>query len=149
MDPDNPIVKLCAAGMQAEFAGQLEEARALFTQAWQEHRDDFEACIAAHYLARHQDDHQKMLHWNTLALRHADAVKDGRVHGFYPSLYLNMGYSYEMLGDREDAARYYELAAARLDTLPEDSYGEVVREAVQRGQERISGQAGSPGGSDE
>jgi tetratricopeptide (TPR) repeat protein len=141
MDPNNPIVKLCAAGMQAEFTGRLDEARELFSQAWREHQDDFEACIAAHYLARHQVDHQQMLHWNTLALQYAQAAGDERVRGFYPSLYLNMGYSYEVLGELDQATRYYELAAARLSDLPEGSYGEVVRDAVQRGRERISGQA--------
>ncbi len=138
MDPENPIVKLCADGMQAEFEGRLERARALFAQAWQEHRDDFEACIAAHYLARHQDDPQDALYWNQLSLQHAEAVTDGSVAGFYPSLYLNMGYSHEILNNLDEAARYYTLAAARLDSLPEDDYGEVVRDAVARGQARIA-----------
>jgi len=138
IDPNNPVVKLCAAGMQAEFAGRLDEARALFTQAWQAHQDDFEACIAAHYLARHQDGPQQTLHWNELSLQFADAVGDERVRGFYPSLYLNMGHAYEMLGVRDEAARYYNLACSRLDDLQDDGYGQVVRTAVAEGMKRIS-----------
>ena len=53
MDLNNLVVKLCAEGMQAEFAGKLDDARALFMQAWEQSQDDYEACIAAHYVARH------------------------------------------------------------------------------------------------
>jgi tetratricopeptide (TPR) repeat protein len=143
MDPENPIVKLCAAGMQAEFAGRLDEARSLFTQAWQQRQDDFEACIAAHYLARHQDDPQQTLYWNELSLKYAEAVEAERVRGFYPSLYLNMGHSHEMLGNLDEAARYYDLAASRVGDLAEDGYGEVVRSAVAEGRKRIAKQAGA------
>lgn len=55
IDPDNAVVKLCAQGMQAEGAGRRGDARALFEQAWEIAGDDYERCIAAHYLARHQD----------------------------------------------------------------------------------------------
>ena len=137
MDPENPIVKLCATGMQAEFAGRLDEARALFTQAWQQRQDDFEACIAAHYLARHQDDPQQTLHWKELSLKYAEAAENERVRGFYPSLYLNIGHSHEMLGNLDEAARYYDLASSRLGDLAEDGYGEVVRNAVAEGHKRI------------
>jgi len=141
MDPENPIVKLCVAGMQAEFEGRLEDARTLFAQAWDEHRDSFEGCIAAHYLARHQDDPQQSLYWNELSLKYAQDVEDERVLEFFPSLYLNMGYAYEALANLEEAARYYELAAAKVEDLPDGSYGDVVREAILRGQQRISRQA--------
>lgn len=124
--------------MQAEFAGRLDEARALFTQAWQQHQNDFEACIAAHYLARHQDDPHQTLDWNELSLQHAEAVAGESVREFYPSLYLNMGHSHEVLGNLDEAARYYELASARLDDLPEGGYSEVVRGGVAAGQERIA-----------
>jgi len=33
------------------------------------------------------------------------------VKEFFPSLYLNMGRSYEMLGNEAEAKRFYELAA--------------------------------------
>ena len=56
MDPDNPVVKLCATGMEAEFDGRLDDSRLLFLQAWQAAQDDYEACIAAHFVARRQAD---------------------------------------------------------------------------------------------
>ncbi len=45
-----------------------------------------------------------------MALDHAQAVKDERVAEFYPSLYLCLGKSYEELGDKANAERYYNLA---------------------------------------
>ena len=100
IDPENPVIKLCIAGTQSEFQGRMDQARALYSQAWEVARDDYEACIAAHYIARCQNDPVKMLHWNLEALQHAQAVGDGRVQDFYPSLYLNMGRSHELLGER-------------------------------------------------
>ena len=54
IDPINPVVLLCAAGMERE--GEPEEARRLFQQAWDARRNDYEAAIAAHYLARNDTD---------------------------------------------------------------------------------------------
>lgn len=111
MDIDNPVVKLCLAGTRAEFEGKKEEARALYQQAWEASKNDFEACMAAHYVARFQDSPQETLCWNQEALTRANAVGDGRVEEFYPSLYLNLGQAYELLGDQAEAQRYYTLAA--------------------------------------
>ena len=108
MDLNNPVIKLCIEGTQAEFQGQIDLARSHYQRAWECARDDYEACIAAHYVARHQNDPQQRLHWNQVALDKAKAVADGRVEAFYPSLYLNMGQSYELLGKREEAKRYYD-----------------------------------------
>ncbi|MFO7680050.1 MAG: hypothetical protein R6X34_08365 [Chloroflexota bacterium] len=111
MDLDNPVIKLCIEGTQAEFQGRIDEARALYQQAWEASLDDFDACVSAHYLARHQNDPVKRLHWNQVALDKADTIADERVKDFYPSLYLNMGQSYELLGNPDEAKRYYDLAA--------------------------------------
>ena len=79
-----------------------------------------------------------MLRWNREALQRAEAVSDERVEGFYPSLYLNMGYSYEMLGSREEAIRYYQLAAASVANLPDGAYGDLVRGGVAEGLKRAN-----------
>ena len=112
MDPENPVIRLCVAGTQAEFQGRGDRARALYLQAWAAAADDYEACVAAHYVARFQDDPAERLRWNELALRHAEAAGDERVGDFYPSLYLNMGHSHELLGEQAEAEKYYALAAA-------------------------------------
>jgi tetratricopeptide (TPR) repeat protein len=111
MDLNNPVIKLCVEGTRAEFQGQIERARTCYQKAWESAQDDYEACIAAHYLARHQDRPEERLHWNRVALEKAEAVGDARVREFYPSLYLNMGRSHELMGNRTEAKRYYDLAA--------------------------------------
>lgn len=111
MDLNNPVIKLCAAGTQAEFAGKKDNACELYHQAWEAASDDFEACVAAHYMARCQKSPEQILRWNQEALERANAVKDGRAEEFYPSLYLNMGKSYELLGNQSEAKRYFDLAA--------------------------------------
>jgi len=98
-------------GTRAEFEHRPEDARAFCQQAWEAHTNDYEACIAAHYVARFQDSPEETLRWNQVALDHANSVKDGSVQEFYPSLYLNMGGSYEALGDKSNAEKYYRLAA--------------------------------------
>lgn len=108
MDPNNPVIQLCADGMQAEGEGRSEDARELYKRAWKESKDDFDdfdACIAAHYLARHQPNAKETFRWNKVALERAGAMEEETVKGFYPSLYLNMGKSHEDLGDPDEARR--------------------------------------------
>lgn len=116
MDINNPVIKLCMEGTRAEFDGRIESARDLYQQAWEAAQDDYEACVAAHYVARFQESAEETLRWNQEALNRADCVADGdiadgRVQPFYPSLYLNMGQSHERLGHQAEAQRYYKLAA--------------------------------------
>lgn len=111
MDLANPVIQLCMEGSRAEFEHRLEDARALYQQAWEARTDDYEACVAAHYVARFQESPEESLHWNQLALSHADAVHDGRVTDFYLSLYLNLGQAHETLGHSAEAQKYYNLAA--------------------------------------
>ncbi len=133
MDPNNLVVKLCVEGMRAEGDGKHADAAALFAQAWERAADDFERCIAAHYVARHQSSPAEMLRWNRVALDCAGAVGDERVQGFYPSLHLNLGYSYEQLGDLAEARRWYALAGAGAERLPDNRYGGIVREGAANG----------------
>jgi len=111
MDTSNPVIQLCLEGTRAEFEHRLNDAHVCYQQAWETHTDNYEACIAAHYLARFQESPEESLHWNQIALERAFAVKDERVKEFYPSLYLNLGKSHENLGNQLEAQRYYTLAA--------------------------------------
>ncbi len=138
IDPDNPIVRLCAQGMEAERKGETAEALLLFVQAWQQSTDDYDACVAAHYIARHQKAATETLRWNQESLDRANAVNDESVLGFYPSLYLNMGKAHEDLGDREQARKYYELAAIKVSNLPEGRYGEMVQDGIKRALQRVT-----------
>lgn len=138
LDPDNPVIALCIQGMQAEGEGRPGDARDLFARAYEQRTDDFEACIAAHYLARHQATPRETLRWNKLAVDHAEAVSGGRVREFYPSLYLNLGRSYEDAGDHAQAARCYHLAGSRMADLPDDGYGNMLRRGIQQALRRVT-----------
>ncbi len=138
MDPNNPVVALCAQGMEAEGDGRAADALALFAEAWQRRTDNYDACVAAHYVARHQDTPELALRWNRTAVEHAEAVDDDRVHGFHPSLYLNLGRSYEDVGDRAEASRWYVLASERLPDVPDGPYGDLVRHGVSRALSRTA-----------
>jgi tetratricopeptide (TPR) repeat protein len=110
------VIRLCIEGTRAEFEGRVRDARTLYLRAWEAAQDDYEACVAAHYVARHQERPEDELRWNQEALARANAAcaepgGEERVRSFYPSLYLNMGHSYERLGDQAEAQRYYGLAA--------------------------------------
>ena len=110
MDDTTPTIALCIQGTQAEFQGKPNEAQRLYLEAWEAAQNDYEACVAAHYVARFQTDTGERLRWNLIALEKANAVGDDRVTPFYPSLYLNLGKSYELLGEADKARTYYDLA---------------------------------------
>lgn len=116
MDLSNPVISLCMEGSRAEFDGRLEHATSLYQQAWEIARDDFEACIAAHYLGhaltRAEAEPAQRLHWHQVALERAQAAQDARIEPFLPSLYVNLGQALETLGQQAEAERYYALAAA-------------------------------------
>ncbi len=137
MDTSNPVVALCAEGIQAEGEGRNDDALGLFIQAWDKRTDDYDACVAAHYVARHQSTPEDSLRWNQEALTRADAVADDSAQDFYPSLCLNLGWSLENLGRRDDARAYYELAAARLGDLPPGPYRDTLRDGIDRANRRI------------
>lgn len=111
MDLDNPVVRLCAEGAQAELEGRKEDAKRLYEEAWAARKEDYDACVAAHYVARFQDTPAETLVWNQEALARAEKVNDDRVKSFYPSLYVNLGRSHELLGNEREAHHYYQLAA--------------------------------------
>jgi tetratricopeptide (TPR) repeat protein len=139
MDPRNPVVRLCGEGMQAEAERRPRAAHALFLAAWNERRDDYDACIAAHFVARAQESPEDALAWNQLALRHAEAARDERVRPFFASLYLNLGFAREMLGQLAEAVSDYAAAGAWLPEVPEGPYREVVRGGIERARERTAG----------
>ena len=130
IDPTNPVVALCAAGMERE--GIPDEARALFEQAWQARRDDYDAAIAAHYLARHQPSPEDTLHWNALAASHAELIGDGRADELFPSLYLNLAASLAAMDRLDQARSTIALAAEHLAALPADGYRDFLAQGIKR-----------------
>lgn len=138
MDPNNPVVKLCAQGMEEESKGNDERAAELFEHAWNESSDDFERCIAAHYVARHQANAELALQWNQEAINCGQRVTDDSVAEFLPSLYLNLGKSHEDLGNLEGARRNYECAAEKLPSIPAGPYREIILDGIERALQRTA-----------
>lgn len=136
-DPNNNVVKLCAKGMESE--GEPEKASALFLQAWNEADGDLEKCIAAHYVARHQNTVNEKLSWDIIALEHAEKVNDEEIKSFYPSLYLNIAKCHEDMNDFVSALNNYRLAESYSGFLQNDGYGSMIKTGIRNGIERVSG----------
>ena len=130
IDPTNPVVALCAEGMASD--GTPVEALRLFERAWAMRRDDYDAAIAAHFMARHQPTPATRLHWNALAVRHAEAVEDGRAAGLFASLYLNLADAQADAGDAAAGAESVRRATAHLAALPPGGYRDLVALGIRR-----------------
>ena len=133
LDPTNPVVALCAAGMAV--GGDAAAASECFARAWAARRDDFEAAVAAHYMARQQPAAAERLTWDGRAVTHAEAaleVGDGRVRGLLASLYLNLGDALLGAGRPMEARAAAERAEAALDALPDGGYRAFVAGGVAR-----------------
>lgn len=135
IDPDNPVAALCAAGMAIE--GDSPAALALFEQAWLRRRDDYDACIAAHYVARHQATPEETLRWNALAVHHAELVSDGSVAEFMPSLYLCLGDALANLGRYSAAADAATTGRIHLADVPSGGYRDFIEMGISRLESRI------------
>jgi len=130
------VVQLCSQGMEAEFAGNIGQAHVLFQKAWEMATDDFEAFTAAHYLARHQEDPDEVLKWNMEALHRANAIRESGIQEHFPSLYLNVAKSHEILGNIREAGEYYQLAAESGIHLPDTKYAEMIKSGISEGLKR-------------
>ena len=137
IDPDNPVVALCAAGMAVE--GNPNEALALFEQAWATRRNDYEACIAAHFLARLQPTPEAVLHWNAIAVRHAEAAT-ARAHvtAFMASLYLNLGDAHAHVGDCVAALAAVATARSHLGAVAAGGYRDFLAFGIARLEQRLT-----------
>lgn len=137
IDPSNKIVQLCSEGMNAEFEGRLEESKALFNQAWESASDNFEAFIAAHYMARRQLSLEEKLKWNLESYHLANTIDGDGMKKYFPSLCLNVGKSYEDLGQIQEAIQYYQLGADYSDILSENPYGNMIKSGITEGLKRV------------
>lgn len=136
IDPENHVVRLCVAGVQAEGSGDGERAAALYRQAWDARTDALEASMAAHYVARVQADAAARMRWNTVALEQALAAGEA-ASSFLPSLYLNLGHSQEESGAPADAAASYGCAMSALSHV-DATVAESLRAPIERAQRRTA-----------
>jgi hypothetical protein len=135
IDPDNPVVALCSAGMAIE--GDSHAALALFEQAWLARRDDYDACIAAHFVARHQATPEETLRWNALAVQHAEKVTDERAVEFMASLYLCLGDALLSVGNHSEATTAAIVARGALADVPSGGYRDLIENGISRLEDRL------------
>jgi hypothetical protein len=109
VDLGSRTAQLCVEGIRAEFERRIDDARSLFLQAWGAAVDDYDASIAAHYVAHLESDPQEALRWHLVALERGRL--DDRAGQFMGSLLVSVGGAYEFLGDQTEAERYFALAA--------------------------------------
>src|SRR3954447_7399113 len=132
----NKVIQLCAKGMELEGQGRLLEAVNIFNEAWNIATTDFEKCIAAHYVARHQNNISDKLIWDETALKHALNINDETIKEMLPSLYLNIGKCYEDLNDFHNAKSNYEAALSFTGFLPDNGYGNMLKVGIMNGLKR-------------
>jgi hypothetical protein len=111
LDLGSRSTPLCAEGTRAEFERRLDDARALFQQAREAAADDYDACIAAHYVAHLEPIPQEALRWHLVALERGRA--DERAEELMGSLPVSVGGAYEALGDTALAEHHFAMAAER------------------------------------
>ena len=135
-DPENPVVKLCAKGMEMEGLANPDKAAILFKKAWDLAASPFEKFTAAHYLARHQTSISEKLKWDTVALENALKIPH-HTKAALPSLYLNIGKCHEDLGNKPSALENYKKAQSHTDQLDDDGYGQLLKNGIENGIKRV------------
>ncbi|WP_406108501.1 hypothetical protein OG698_38200 [Streptomyces sp. NBC_01003] len=155
---DDAMMARIGQVIMLHHAGDREEARDRYLGLWAEIGEDgdpLHRCTLAHYMADAQDDPDNELAWDLRALSAADGLTEARftrheqslaVRALYPSLHLNLAADYVKLG-RPDAARsHLTQARAVVGALGDDGYGDGVRAAIARLEQRV---AAMPPGGDE
>ncbi len=127
-------MRLCSAGIEAESIQCFDEAARLFEQAWRRSRDHYEACIAAHYVARQQRTPVEALRWNHIALSRAVAAHDDdRVLPFFALFHLNVAKAHEDLVEYVPARHHYTRASQYLSAVPRGSFRVLIEFRIKRG----------------
>ncbi|MGX7675594.1 hypothetical protein [Plantactinospora sp. DSM 117369] len=142
-DTDDTMASIVEA-VEWGQAGRTGAARERLTELWGRigpSGDPFHRCTLAHYLADLQDDPAEELRWDLRALAAADTLTDERarrhdaslqVAAFRPSLQLNLAEDYRKLGRPDEARAHLALARESLPALGDDSYGQMIRDGVER-----------------
>ncbi|WP_175411773.1 hypothetical protein [Streptomyces sp. TRM64462] len=130
-------------------AGDREEARNRFQDLWAqigEDGDPLHRCTLAHYMADAQDDPDAELAWDLRALTAAQSLDEARLarhdsavalRALHPSLHLNLAADYVKLRRPDDARVHLDRARGACDALGDDGYGNGVRAAIDRLDQRL------------
>lgn len=140
----DPMMDAIGKAITEGRSGNIDSACGQLLDLWKViggNGDPFHRCTLAHYFAELCTDPAQALAWDVRALDAADAVTERRVQehhaslhiaGFYPSLHLNLADSYRRLGSFEAAQEHIDAARERSSALAPDSYGELMRAAIDK-----------------
>lgn len=140
----DPIMVRIGEAIELGRAGERAAAIERFDTLWGEadaSGDPLYRVVVAHYGADVQAEVADSLVWNRRALEAANEATDDvvqrhhpelRVAAFFPSLHLNLARDYFTLGDEARSREHLEAANERVDALPEDGYGSLVRAGLAR-----------------
>ncbi|RAO16696.1 hypothetical protein MED15_03744 [Micromonospora noduli] len=138
----DPTMARIIEAVQLGQSGAPARARELLTALWDElgpTGDALHRCTLAHYLADLQENTEAELAWDERALAAVSDLTDERaqrylsslqVQAFLPSLYLNLADCHRRLGNVGPAREHLARAREHLVRLPDDPYGESIRDAV-------------------
>jgi hypothetical protein len=120
-----------------------QRSRTLLLELWERLSPDgapIELCSVAHALADTEAGIADELEWDLRALEAATGsrepedheAKPGILASFFPSMHLSAAEGYRRTGDLERARRHVACAERRMDTLPDDAYGALIRGGLRR-----------------
>jgi hypothetical protein len=131
------------------LSGDRQGARRALNHLWLEigsDGDPLERVALAHSMADVQDEPLDELSWDLRALDAASDVTDeltsargiaGSARGLYPSLHLNLADVYQRLDKRREAFEQIRLGRRVIDELAEDGYKAMIRDALNRVEQRL------------
>ncbi|MEY2426460.1 MAG: hypothetical protein QOI61_2032 [Actinomycetota bacterium] len=108
-----------------------EGARSAYVALLDDLRDDpRQAAGVLHMYAIVVDDLHEKLAINEEALRLADSVGDAFPFASKATLYANIGFSHQSLGDNAAATYWYQQAKVAAAGLEDDDYGNMMRNGI-------------------
>jgi tetratricopeptide (TPR) repeat protein len=114
---------------------------ALYQDAWDQacaRGDHFHAMVIAHTAGAAEPDPEKKHGWNVAALSDAEAISDlVRERGMFPSLFNNLGISYNLRGERTQARQCFERALSHLAEVRPEAQATRMRRAIERNLARL------------
>lgn len=129
------------------LTGDRDGGREALEACWAETepRDHAYRCVLAHYLADVQDSLDDEVAWDRRALdEYPRLSRDALVPvgipdaaGLAPSLHLNLGDGYRRQGRFAEAADQLHQGQTTVEVLPDDGYGRMIREGLDRLADRL------------
>jgi hypothetical protein len=120
-----------------------QQSRTLLLELWEKLSPEgapLQLCTMAHALADTETEIARELEWDLCALEAATGSREpedrealpGILASFFPSMYLSIAEGYRRTGNLDRARRYVACAERRMDVLPDDAYGTLVRGGLRR-----------------